>query len=170
MLLTNIDVNNACTTERGNRYLPVVSKDLCPYYHNYNATNYVTSSVTQIAQWSKLLTSTRFFKVMSSNLRRVLFIYLYFFVVVGFLFFLFFFPNQVCTLCMILEFLGILMWETIFLQKMHAVNSLSFRLSDCHNGKIIGRFRKWDEKLFIIRMIQRKLFYKFLRLSFFSRC
>ena len=39
MLLTNIDVNKACTTERGNRYLPVVSKDLCPYYHNYNATN-----------------------------------------------------------------------------------------------------------------------------------
>ena len=38
---------------------------------------------------------------------------------------------------------------------------------DCHNGKITGRFRKWDEKLFIIRMIQRKLFYKFLRLSFF---
>ena len=43
VLLTNIDVNKACTTERGNRYLPVVSKDLCPYYHNYNATNYVTS-------------------------------------------------------------------------------------------------------------------------------
>ena len=58
MLLTNIDVNKACTTERGNRYLPVVSKDLCPYYHNYNATNYVT--IAQIAQWSKLLTSTRF--------------------------------------------------------------------------------------------------------------
>ena len=42
MLLTNISVNKACTTERGNRYLPVVSWELCPYYHNYNATNYIT--------------------------------------------------------------------------------------------------------------------------------
>ena len=125
MLLTNIDVNKACTTERGNRYLPVVSKDLCPYYHNYNATNYVT----QIAQWSKLLTSTRFFHGHEFESQTCIIYLFIFFVVVGFLFFLFFFPNQVCTLCMIIEFLGILMWETIFLQKMHAVNSLSFRLS-----------------------------------------
>ena len=37
-------------------------------------------------------------------------------------------------------------------------------------AKLLGASEKWDEKLFIIRMIQRKLLYKFLRLSFFSRC
>ena len=39
---------------------------------------------------------------------------------------------------------------------------------DCHDGKIRDRLRKMrQEKIFIIRMKQRELVYKFLRLSFF---
>ena len=80
MLLTNIDVNKACTTERGNRYLPVVSYSTCANlqqvsYHNYNATNYMTSQSSSNSSVVKTAYFNPFFTVMSSNLRRVLFFY-----------------------------------------------------------------------------------------------
>ena len=74
----------------------------------------------KIAQWLKLLTSIHFvygreFESQTGKKIFFFFFFLFFFfffffvVVVGLLYFLVcFFPNQVCTLCMVLKFLGIL--------------------------------------------------------------
>ena len=92
--------------------------------------------VTQIAQWSKLLTSTRFFYGHEFESQMCIIYLFIFFVVVGFLFFSCCFPYQACTLCMILEFLGILKWVTFFLQK-NACCQLTF-ISIVIMAKLLG--------------------------------
>ena len=102
--------------------------------------------------------------VMSSNLTRVFFSFFPFFLLASF-FFLFFSLSGVYALHDPPISRDSQVSNIDFTKKMHAVNSLSIRLSQWQHYRALQKMGR--EIMFINRMIQRKLFYMFLRLSFF---